>query len=846
MPPAKKNQLQFEIDAAVVYELGEKLISDEVQSLVELVKNSYDADASYSSVMVDSEKLVSENSSSFPNAEGYIIIEDDGTGMDLDDILNGWLTISASPKRKMKAQGKTTKKGRTPLGDKGLGRLGSQRLGQNIEIWTSKEGSDIEYYVGIDWGDFRDKILSTVPVHFYERQLKKTRKGTRIVVSGLRNSNKWKGKGRDELIRKISQLLFPFEELRHFDVFLTVNGVRIDLDNVPKRVFDVANAKYSFSFDGKLLQIHGKYRLSFLMPTTKGEHARQQFQRLIELDQGADYYTFLTDRRTKTASKFKWEDESGWFVSFKDQYKLGDLGDVELGDTTLLENSTNDIDSKEKIANPGPFRGYVFSFTRKGTNLSTISDIFSLESEFSRYVQRHSGIRVFRDGFGIRPFGIDGNDWLQLGSGWTSAISYYALRPANVIGYVDLTAKDNNKLEEATDREGFVENGYSRNFHLLMRKFVETITIANTNLRRGYNEYVKQRVEQEAGFTSQESSDLFTTMRETASTSKNLENQVTNTRDNLESVHRKVEALTLEIESTPLFMSGSGREFEPVLKIITNTLDEATSILNRIEALLFKAKQLGDVADILEPDLEHLREELEVFSELAGLGITAEALTHEMSIIADSLAARTSDLLKKLKKRKSPDQELITYTEHVHTAVGRIRKQLSHLDPSMRYVREQREKIHMRPFFSGIRDFYFERFTRNRLEISIDEPFDDFIILMNRGKLTQVVDNLLLNSEYWLKEDLRKGEISKSTVFLRSKKPRIEIYDTGRGVSTSVENYLFQPFVTTKPRGRGLGLFIARQLLDSSGCFISLLPDRNLFDRRYIFRIDLTGAIVND
>lgn len=71
------------------------------------------------------------------------------------------------------------------------------------------------------------------------------------------------------------------------------------------------------------------------------------------------------------------------------------------------------------------------------------------------------------------------------------------------------------------------------------------------------------------------------------------------------------------------------------------------------------------------------------------------------------------------------------------------------------------------------------------------------------------------------------------------------IADNGLGVDPAIEPLLFQPFVTTKPRGegRGLGLFITQQLLDSVGCEISLDPQRNEHGRKYIFQIDLSGAI---
>ena len=125
------------------------------------------------------------------------------------------------------------------------------------------------------------------------------------------------------------------------------------------------------------------------------------------------------------------------------------------------------------------------------------------------------------------------------------------------------------------------------------------------------------------------------------------------------------------------------------------------------------------------------------------------------------------------------------------------------------------------------------------------EPFDDFTLNMNRGKLTQVIDNLVLNSEYWLLDGVNKKEVKNPRVVVKSTSPYIYISDNGIGVEPSIADSLFQPFVTMKPRGvgRGLGLFIARELLDSSGCSIMLLPDKNEFGRRYIFQINFSGVL---
>jgi signal transduction histidine kinase len=840
----RERQPRFEIDASVVYQLGEKLISDEVQALVELVKNSYDADADYAHITIETDELVGNHSSTFPESRGYIIIEDNGIGMDWDDIERGWLTISASPKREMRESGKTTEKGRTPLGEKGLGRLGSQRLGRNIEIWTSKKVSSVEHYVGVNWKDFSRSLLSRVPVYYKTRE--RTRTGTRIVISGLSSPGKWKGGQRDELIGKLHQLLFPFEELRPFDVFLTVNGVREDLDSISRKILEVAEAQFSIRFDGEVCHIEGEYRPQFLLK--QGRSARSQFQELIQQDQGADFYAYLEGEKLGSVPGLRWAGKPGYFVSFKEEYRLEDLGGVELVRDELADQSLSHDERRDEVANPGSFRGVIYSFKRRGTDLSAISDVFNTQSQFSKYIGQHSGVRVFRDGFGIRPFGLEGNDWLELGSGWTSATSYYGLKPENVIGYVALSARSNSQLEEATDREGFVESPYSRNFHHLMKRAVKRINLVNESLRRGYLDYVRFRAEQDLSIADLDISETFEKMRDTSNASRKLKAEVARAGDAVESSYDRVKASSRAIESEPLLHTEQERAIAPVLQEVEEALREANSILKQVKAMLPEAERLGKIADVLESDLEHLRNELEMFSELAGLGMTAEALSHEMKIIADGLVTRTRSLLRTLKRRKSSDPEIVTYTEHVYGAVGRMRKQLSHLDPSLRYVREQRDTIGMLSFFEEIAAFYRERLARSNLEMSLVRPFEDFTIRMNKGKLTQVIDNLILNSEYWLREDVRKSRISEGKLYVKAQAPLIDIYDTGQGVAPFVEHYLFQPFVTTKPEGegRGLGLFIARQLLSSSGCLISLLPDRNRFDRRYVFRIDFSGAMADE
>ena len=137
-----------------------------VQAVVELVKNSYDADSDYAKITVVTDVSNEFPDTFFPNAKGYVIVEDNGVGMDEDTIERGWLTISNSLKREMKRRRETTPlKHRTPLGDKGLGRLGVQRIGYNVEIFTKPRQGGTRFHVGWCWKDFEaEKPLSQVGI----------------------------------------------------------------------------------------------------------------------------------------------------------------------------------------------------------------------------------------------------------------------------------------------------------------------------------------------------------------------------------------------------------------------------------------------------------------------------------------------------------------------------------------------------------------------------------------------------------------------------------------------------------------------------------------------------------
>lgn len=157
----------------VLVRLGEELIPHPDLGVIELVRNAYDADASLCTVSL-------QNGS---QPGGVLVVEDDGDGMNAEDIREGFLIIG----RSVKPKSPFTRKGRRKAGEKGLGRLAALRLGRRVELVTrpySEPG--VEYALNIDWDAYEGvRTVEDVQLVVEERQTEKPH-GTRVIVHGLR------------------------------------------------------------------------------------------------------------------------------------------------------------------------------------------------------------------------------------------------------------------------------------------------------------------------------------------------------------------------------------------------------------------------------------------------------------------------------------------------------------------------------------------------------------------------------------------------------------------------------------------------------------------------------------
>lgn len=811
---------QFDINPHVIRQLGEELVPDEMTALMELIKNAYDADASYVKIDINTEGVYTEEQLTYPTHKGYIVVEDSGVGMDDTTIEKSWLTISYSNKRAgVDGIKKKTKKERTPLGDKGLGRLSTQRLADYCEIFTTPEGGSKRYHVAFDWREF-DKVerLSQVPVKV-ESTPAGISKGTKLVLTNLLSTEVWKGDRLDTFKNKIVQVLTPFSEVRKFYVYVTVNGEHIDVMKKLDSILSLCQSSYEFSFDGEYLNVSGVIK-PMKLGSGNNRTVQENYKAFIEKDAGKKFAEYFFTTKKKDKSFFS-PVENG-FIAFSKRFSFQN----DMAGLASLDG---------RKCNPGAFNGKIYDFALTD-NFGAVTNVFDTASEYKEYVKTQTGIKIYRDGFAVQPYGFGQNDWLGLSKGQTSGSSFYGLRPENTVGYFSISEGVNIHLKDKTDRQGFVENEYQYNFELIaityIRKECDSFIEA---VRRCYNDFIRKYKQENTGIKTIQQA--YKEIRTAADASIGYKKRVSDLRKEVS--HFDETSSRIVKEANSLFSAGS---YEKALKLLDEnktTLEQAQTLLAELEEFVNKTAQLSSSVDFIEPKIDTLESQLDDFSTLAAVGMTAESITHEFPNLIKRLNEGNTEFMKKVSKEPIERGTCQDFSRQVAIATNTMAQQLKHVSPALRYARESKITFDIRQFFESQKEQFYNLYMEKygvSLDVKEETPFS---ITINEGRFIQVMDNLINNSIYWLRQ--HPNEHPKVSILV--KRPWLYVSDNGLGVAPAVEESLFEPFVTMKPKGqgRGLGLFIVRQLLDAVGCFIVLDERKNVYNRRYVFAINLSN-----
>jgi len=187
--------------------LGEDLNPSPDQGILELIKNAYDADAT--------KCIVELRGAHIPG--GSLHVSDDGDGLTLHEIREGWLVVGNS----LKTQQRTSRGGRLLAGSKGLGRLAALRLGDKVTLVSRpREEPQAEYRVEVDWSLFEcAKVVEDVELEISRstRSPSDTH-GTEVLIQEL--PMQWRKTDVQRLARAILLLTDPFEPSPGFRAIL--------------------------------------------------------------------------------------------------------------------------------------------------------------------------------------------------------------------------------------------------------------------------------------------------------------------------------------------------------------------------------------------------------------------------------------------------------------------------------------------------------------------------------------------------------------------------------------------------------------------------------------------------
>lgn len=390
---------RFHVDAKTLIHLGRDSIKDHSTALLELVKNSYDADAKNVDVEI------------YSNNDDLIRIADNGFGMTESELKNNWLRIGFSAKR----ISKTSELGRRKTGEKGIGRISTDRLGSILELRT-KSKNDRLIGLKLNWDDFdvEGKDLSDIKVEIFEpKSIKlpnlkgeKSETGTEILISNQRQQ--WTNKNIENLFTELSALTPPFEEVVDFKIDLK-NDI---LPNV-SRVIDTnflkaAEIDLEAFYDGK----------------------------------GSDIIYTISNKYTKkeTIETVNWKN-------------LITKSDLDVSDNIL-----------DKLR-CGPVTLKLSFFLREAASVENMD--FNI-SKLREFLDNNAGIKIYRDRIVVKPYGFPssqfGYDWLNLADrkaqdpAGISRGNNYRVTPNQIVGATFISRDNNLSLADSAAREGFVES----------------------------------------------------------------------------------------------------------------------------------------------------------------------------------------------------------------------------------------------------------------------------------------------------------------------------------------------------------------------------------------------------
>lgn len=383
-----------------------------------------------------------------------------------------------------------------------------------------------------------------------------------------------------------------------------------------------------------------------------------------------------------------------------------------------------------------------------------IPDLTETVKETRDEIRKWSGgPMLYRYGFRILPYGDPDDDWVELDRN-AFGQSGFKLNRQQVIGRIRVNSA-HVALSEQTNRQGLIESEPQQALRTLI------MWLLHGELRELINEA-----------------------------------------DKAERINRReAEKLSFEFRAT---QQNVQEALETLRRQTSPQQREAVDRLGKLVVLMGDQCQalVGKTNDAIHDSVE----EREKFVHLAGIGLMTEFIFHEL----DRAVGHTMSML-----ANAGSGSQAALLEALETQLHTLQKRISAFDELTGEKRQTKSTFDLADVVRLVLENHENQFNRHSIKIHFDFS-GKYRIKAVRGMVIQILENLIANSVYWLKQQKRvERDFRPSiTINIDPESKSITVEDNGPGIDPRRSESIFEPFVTSKPpgQGRGLGLYISKEL----------------------------------